>query len=226
MSTAAHAQVKNVDKGVKSPVEIANDLKNDCEVSSSSKVVETKSVQKDRTKNKTETPNTKSDNKMSADQTNRNPLTETATTPSNTEPSRKNSSGSENKTPKSGANEANNNNNVKLRARAAKRSPSPTQMPACGWCSDRKPHLKYKMPTLSGENLQFCSVNCIGEFRKAEKKGACKRCGNAVRMIIAPNKEYCSTFCMNKAMPKNGMLMINQFQSSVSVGNINVSFHF
>lgn len=223
------AQSKSTDKIVKLAVE-SSGLKNDCEVTSSSKVSDLKSVQssKDRAKENTELNNVlpksmpshdsvksdskATDNKMSSDQTNRNPLTESATIPSNSDSNRKSSSGSENKTPKTGTNapnEANNNNNPKLRARASKKSASPTQLSACGWCSDTKPILKYILPTLSGENLQFCSENCLAEFRKAVKKGACKQCGNVVRLTIAPNKEYCSMFCMNKAMPKNGRFGIS-----------------
>lgn len=213
-------QSKNTEKRVKSP-DRNSVSKSDCEVSSSSKTIESKiaSNSKERTKENTESTNVlqkiqipsndsikmeskSTDTKMNSDQTNRNPLTES--TPSNNESNRKNSVGSDNKTPKLGTNETNNNNNPKLRTRPGKKSTSPTQMSECGWCSDIKPILKYILPTLSGENLQFCSENCIAEFRKAVKKGACKQCGNAVRSSIAPNKEYCSTFCMNKAMPKNG----------------------
>lgn len=102
----------------------------------------------------------------------------------------------------------NNNNNSKLRARPTpKKSTSPTnEEAACHWCSDKKDVLKYVMPTLAGENLEFCSESCITEFRKAVKKGACNRCGNAVRPSVAPNREYCSTYCMNKSQPKHGKL--------------------
>lgn len=221
--SSSPVQSKNTDKRVKSPTVQSSDSKNDCEVSSSSKVSEIKSVQssRDRTKENTELalvplkslPSYEtsksdfklSDCKMSSDQTSRNPLTESASIPPNNDSNRRSSTGSENKTPKAPVqNEANNNNNPKLRARAAKKSTSPPRMSACGWCSDNKSILKYILPTLSGENLLFCSEMCIAEFRKAVKKGACKQCGNAVRSTNAPNKEYCSTFCMNKAMPKNG----------------------
>lgn len=144
---------------------------------------------------------------MSSESTSRNPLVESASIVSNNESNRKSNSGSENKgtkIPANTQNETNNNNNPKLRARAAKKSASPTQMSACGWCSDNKPILKFILPTLSGENLQFCSEMCIAEFRKAVKKGACKQCGSVVRPTVAPNKEYCSLYCMNKAIPKNG----------------------
>lgn len=210
-------QSESTDKRVKTPVENSGS-KSDCEVSSSSKVSESSALdgRKDRAKENTESSsdNAKSDtksaeNKMSSDSTSRNPLTESALIPPNNETNRRSHNATENKTPKMPANtpnEANNNNNPKLRTRLGKKSTSPTRMSACGWCSDNKPILKYILPTLSGENLQFCSEMCIAEFRKAVKKGACKQCGNVVRPAFAPNKEFCSSYCMNKAMPKNGKI--------------------
>lgn len=235
---------QNAEKRVKSPVE----SKNDCEVSSSSKINESKSLQISKVEIKENTEITKNTlrtsksasldtskmtdskngrpdmNKTNSEQINRNPLSEStaAATVSNNETNRKMSVANENKSPKTSStnaqNEANNNNNSnnnnnnnnsKLRARSGQSkkpaTSSPTQsMSACGWCMDRKPILKYILPTLSGENLLFCTENCIAEFRKAVKRGACKQCGNAVRPTMAPNKEFCSTFCLNKAMPKNG----------------------
>lgn len=177
----------------------------------------------------TESKQRSTDNKPNPEQNNRNPLTESmVATVSNNDSNRNMSATNENKSPKTSSpnahNEANNNinnsnnnnnnnnNNPKLRARTGQSkkstttSPTPS-MPACGWCMDRKPNLKYILPTLSGENLSFCTENCIAEFRKAVKRGACKQCGIAVRPAMAPNKEYCSTFCMNKAMAKNGKLI-------------------
>lgn len=240
---------QNAEKMVKSPVE----SKNDCEVSSSSKTNDVKSIQNLKVEIKENTEITKTalqtskspvtsvdvnskmteskqrtDNKTNSEQNNRNPLTESVVaTVSNNDSNRNMSVANDNKLPKASStnaqNEANNNNNSnnnnnnnsshnpKLRARtgpnkkSTSTSTSPTQsVPACGWCMDCKPNLKYILPTLSGENLLFCTENCIAEFRKAVKRGACKQCGNAVRPAIAPNKEYCSTFCMNKAMAKNG----------------------
>lgn len=207
--------LKTAEKRVKTPVE--TDSKSECEVSSSSRVNDTKSTQnsKERTKENISSvkqsqsdENTRAerksiDDKMSSESTIRNPLAESASISHNNESNRKNSNGNENKTPKAATqNETNNNNNnPKLRARPAKKSPP--RMSACGWCSDTKPALNFILPTLSGENLQFCTEMCIAEFRKAVKKGACKQCGSVVRPV-APNKEYCSLYCMNKAMPKNG----------------------
>lgn len=219
-------QSENTDKKVEN-----SESKSDCEVSSSSKVSELNTVQspKDRAKENSElsydnavkTDSKSIENKMSSDSTSRNPLSEsTLVPPNNNETNRRSHNANENKTPKMPANaqnESNNNNNPKLRTRLAKKSTSPTQMSACGWCSDNKPILKYILPTLSGENLQFCSEMCIAEFRKAVKKGACKQCGNVVRAGLSPHKEYCSTFCMNKAMPKNGRFRIIRSASQTNI---------
>lgn len=216
--------LSNNTDSVKSPVE-NNDSKNDCEVSSSSKLNDFKTIESLTAKENTESifvpikslpsdDKTKIDsklieNKMSSESTSRNPLVESVSIVSNNESNRKSNNESENKvvkTPTNTQNEANNNNNnPKLRGRIAKKSASPSQMSACGWCSDNKPILKFILPTLSGENLQFCSEMCLAEFRKAVKKGACKQCGSVVRSAVAPNKDYCSLYCMNKAMPKNGL---------------------
>lgn len=67
----------------------------------------------------------------------------------------------------------------------------------CTWCSEDKSILKYVLPTPNGDK-QFCSTLCIAEFRKALKKGACSQCGNVVRSNVAPNRKFCSTFCMSK----------------------------
>lgn len=149
---------------------------------------------------------------------NRNPLTESV---SNSETNRKNWLNSTNSVEaksqsiqkqSSNNNTSNVNNNSKLRSRPAKKSTSPTHLAntsagtnECGWCREKKIILKYVLPTLSGENLEFCSEMCIGEFRKAVKRGACNQCGNAIRPMIAPNQEYCSTFCMNKAHVKSSI---------------------
>lgn len=181
-------QSKNTDKRVKSPVENSGS-KNDCEVSSSSKVNDFKAVQNSNEGNKENTaivsvpaksyfndnlkPDSKSEAKMNSDH------------------------------------EANNNNNnsSKLRGRPAKRSTSPTRLSACDFCNDTKQVPNYFLPTLTGEKFQFCSVMCITEFRKATKKGACKQCGN-----IAKYKDYCSN-CMNAAVSKNGK--ISNFKSLI-----------
>lgn len=80
---------------------------------------------------------------------------------------------------------------------------SPTPPLSCGWCHETQSILNYILPTLSGESIKFCSEICITEFRKVVKKGACKQCGNAIRSIVAPNQDFCSTICLNKSKPKN-----------------------
>lgn len=180
----------------------------------------------------TESKQRTENNKVNSEQNTRNPLAENATTTvSNNDSNRSVSVKTENKTPPKSlstnpqheaTNNINNNNNnddnndnsnnnnnnsAKLRARAGQNKQShtsPQSMPTCGWCMDRKPILTYILPTSSGENLLFCTENCIAEFRKAVKRGACKQCGHAVLPTVTPHTEYCSTICMNKAMPKNG----------------------
>lgn len=68
----------------------------------------------------------------------------------------------------------------------------------CAWCNENKPILKYVLP-IPGADKEFCSELCISEFRKARKKGACNQCGNVIRPNVAPNTEFCSTFCFNKS---------------------------
>lgn len=194
-------------------------LENDVSSSSRQTLIETKmsSNSKEKSKENTVAGNLLKNetNKNSSDGlVNRNLLTKTTTIALNNDLKRSNltttnananNSTNENKIQKlSPSNE--NSNNAKLRARnVAKKTTSPTQqLSSCGWCSENKSILNYVLPTLSGENLEFCSEMCIAEFRKAVKKGACKQCGNAIRSIVAPNREYCSTYCMNKSRPKNG----------------------
>lgn len=100
-----------------------------------------------------------------------------------------------------------NNNVPKAQDQSSeKKSTSPAPMKPCGWCHDKRSDLNFILPTISGNDLEFCSEVCIVEFRKAVKKGACKQCGNAIRSSIAPNRDFCSIFCWNKAKPKNGKM--------------------
>lgn len=113
-------------------------------------------------------------------------------------------------------NENNNNINNVPKARDVsngKKSTTPTPIPSCGWCHDERKDLNFILPTLSGDSLKFCSEVCIVEFRKVVTKGACKQCGNAIRSMLAPNREYCSTFCWNKAKPTNGRTL-SDFESN------------
>lgn len=79
-------------------------------------------------------------------------------------------------------------------------SSSPQQLNRCTWCAETKQPLKYVLPTQNGKK-EFCSETCIAEFRKAYNKGACKECDNAIRGN-APNRDYCSTYCLNKSSKK------------------------
>lgn len=88
--------------------------------------------------------------------------------------------------------------NGKSRSSSGNKSPikqaqSPQQ---CTWCLESRTPLKYVLPTQNGKK-EFCSETCIAEFRKAYSKGACVECDNAIR-ANAPNREFCSTFCLNK----------------------------
>lgn len=110
----------------------------------------------------------------------------------------------------------------------------------CAWCTENKSILQYVLPTQSGKK-EFCSEACIKEFRVAYKKGACIQCDNAIR-VNAPNREFCSTFCMNKYQRRNGSASIpshgsNGIQSASgklstssqhnnnNVNNYNYNFH-
>lgn len=93
--------------------------------------------------------------------------------------------------------------NGKSRNSGGKKSPiKQIQSPqTCTWCAETKTPLKYVLPTQNGKK-EFCSESCIAEFRKAYSKGACIECDNAIR-ANAPNREFCSTFCLNKHKKKS-----------------------
>lgn len=94
-----------------------------------------------------------------------------------------------------------------LRSRSAKKSASPPKMSTCAWCSVDKPILNYISRT-SSEEKQFCSEMCITEFRKTVKRGACKMCGNIIKLTVIRNKEYCSLDCIERIHLKNGEKII------------------
>uniref|UniRef100_A0A336LUA6 CSON000087 protein n=1 Tax=Culicoides sonorensis TaxID=179676 RepID=A0A336LUA6_CULSO len=72
----------------------------------------------------------------------------------------------------------------------------------CTWCGEAKDQLQYVLPTQNGKK-EFCSESCLAEFRKAYSKGACINCDNVIRAQTAPNREFCSAYCMNKYQKKN-----------------------
>ncbi|CAH1982509.1 unnamed protein product [Acanthoscelides obtectus] len=77
----------------------------------------------------------------------------------------------------------------------------PKKIISCTWCNETKLPLKYVYPTTNGKK-EFCSENCLAEFRKAYIKGACIQCDNVIRGFNSPSKGYCSTYCMNKHQKK------------------------
>lgn len=111
------------------------------------------------------------------------------------------SSSSTNDESKSGS--SNSLMNGKNRSSSGKKSPvKQSQSPlTCAWCAEAKTPLKYVLPTQNGKK-EFCSETCIAEFRKAYSKGSCTECDNAIR-ANAPNREFCSTFCLNKNKKKS-----------------------
>lgn len=70
----------------------------------------------------------------------------------------------------------------------------------CTWCGESKEPLQYVLPTQNGKK-EFCSESCLAEFRKAYNKGACINCDNIIKSA-APNRDYCSDYCMNKHKKK------------------------
>jgi polycomb protein SCMH1 len=81
----------------------------------------------------------------------------------------------------------------------------------CTWCVTQKTPLKYVLPTQNGKK-EFCSETCIADFRKAYSKGACKECDNAIRN--GPNRDFCSTYCLNKNNKKKATTSGNQPHST------------
>lgn len=84
----------------------------------------------------------------------------------------------------------------------------PSKKTSCTWCGENKQPLKYVLPTQHGKK-EFCSENCLSEFRKAYIKGACVLCDNVIRgspvrleQQDGASKDFCSTFCLNKHTKK------------------------
>ncbi|XP_063696427.1 polycomb protein Scm isoform X2 [Culicoides brevitarsis] len=92
----------------------------------------------------------------------------------------------------------------------------------CTWCAEAKDPLQYVLPTQNGKK-EFCSESCLGEFRKAYSKGACIQCDNVIRTQTAPNREYCSTYCMNKHQKKNNNTTANSGNASPAASSRNGS---
>lgn len=101
----------------------------------------------------------------------------------------------------------------------------PKKLVSCTWCNEVKLPLKYVFPTTNGKR-EFCSENCLAEFRKAYVKGStCIQCNNVIRGgSNAPNKEFCSTFCMNKHQKKELNSRMGGVGPSTSMDNSPIAF--
>lgn len=93
-----------------------------------------------------------------------------------------------------------NSSNSKSRGRPGRKPQTSQQTTTCTWCGEGKQPLQYVLPTQNGKK-EFCSESCLAEFRKAYSKGACINCDNVIR-ATAPNRDYCSTHCMQKHQKK------------------------
>ncbi|CAK1555152.1 unnamed protein product [Leptosia nina] len=82
------------------------------------------------------------------------------------------------------------------------RGPGRPPKRTCTWCGESKTPLKYVLPTENGKK-EFCSETCLSEFRQAYSKGACLHCDNVIRGNAPSNKNFCSTYCLNKYQKKN-----------------------
>ncbi|CAH1714202.1 polycomb protein Scm isoform X2 [Aphis gossypii] len=84
----------------------------------------------------------------------------------------------------------------------------PKGKPRCTMCNDKKHPLNYVLPTQNGKK-EFCSVNCLTEFRKEYVKNGCANCDNIIKgsPVKQENqdstaKNFCSTVCLNKHQRK------------------------
>ncbi|XP_045522403.1 polycomb protein Scm [Pieris brassicae] len=82
------------------------------------------------------------------------------------------------------------------------RGPGRPPKRTCTWCGESKTPLKYVLPT-ENTKKEFCSETCLSEFRQAYSKGACLHCDNVIRGNAPSNKNFCSTYCLNKYQKKN-----------------------
>ncbi|KAL5234125.1 hypothetical protein ACI65C_001535 [Semiaphis heraclei] len=84
----------------------------------------------------------------------------------------------------------------------------PKAKSTCTMCNDSKHPLNYVLPTQNGKK-EFCSVNCLTEFRKEYVKNGCANCDNIIKgsPVKQENqdstpKNFCSTACLNKHQRK------------------------
>ncbi|ENN80368.1 hypothetical protein YQE_03203, partial [Dendroctonus ponderosae] len=104
----------------------------------------------------------------------------------------------------------------------------PKKPVSCTWCNEVKLPLKYVFPTTNGKR-EFCSETCLAEFRKAYIKGStCIQCNNVIRNNSstpnASNKDFCSTYCMNKHQKKEIANRLSGVGASTSVEGSPISF--
>ncbi|XP_050299578.1 polycomb protein Scm-like isoform X1 [Anthonomus grandis grandis] len=103
----------------------------------------------------------------------------------------------------------------------SKRGRPPKKTVSCTWCNEVKLPLKYVYPTTNGKR-EFCSETCLAEFRKAYVKGqTCIQCNNIIR---GSNKDYCSTFCMNKHQKNRELSRVANVGPSTSAESSPISF--
>ncbi|XP_050437621.1 polycomb protein Scm-like isoform X2 [Adelges cooleyi] len=78
----------------------------------------------------------------------------------------------------------------------------------CTMCNESKHPLNYVLPTQNGKK-EFCSVNCLAEFRKEYVKNGCANCDNIIKgtpvkleIRDSASKNFCSAACLNKHQRK------------------------
>uniref|UniRef100_A0A2S2R9U6 Polycomb protein Scm n=1 Tax=Sipha flava TaxID=143950 RepID=A0A2S2R9U6_9HEMI len=84
----------------------------------------------------------------------------------------------------------------------------PKAKSTCTMCNDSKHPLNYVLPTQNGKK-EFCSVNCLAEFRKEYNKNGCANCDNIIKGTPVKQenqdstpKNFCSAACLNKHQRK------------------------
>ena len=94
--------------------------------------------------------------------------------------------------------------NIKIVHRVSGPGRPPKLKVSCTWCNDTKQALKYVLPIQNGKK-EFCSDECLGEYRKASMRGACIQCDNVIRstpirvqQADGPPKDFCSSFCATR----------------------------
>lgn len=97
------------------------------------------------------------------------------------------------------------------------------QTAACSWCDSTELPLKYVWQTQK-QKKEFCSQECILQFREIQRKGICTQCENIVA-AGSPSKDFCSATCMAKNQRLNnastGGRPVGQNNNNDSVNNNN-----